>query len=67
MLLEFAFFGFGVYLYLFATGRIKVEQASAQKAAAFREKNGWWLRLGGLAVMAIMAINIYLHLLELMG
>ena len=44
----------------------RVESAQAQ-VANFRERNGWWMRLGGLAIMAIMLVNIYLHIVQLWG
>jgi len=68
LLFELFFLAMGVYLYLFATGRLRVGDANARKKAdAFREKNGWWLRLGGLALVAIMAINIFIHLQQIFG
>ncbi|MBK7407669.1 MAG: hypothetical protein IPL49_15230 [Saprospirales bacterium] len=66
LLFEFLFLGIGVYLYLFARGLLKAGNPELQKRAeAFRQANGWWLRLLALAIVAIMVLNIYLHLRQL--
>ena len=66
LLFEFLFLGIGVYLYLFARGLINAGSPDLQKRAeSFRQANGWWLRLLALAIVAIMALNIYLHLRQL--
>lgn len=58
----------GVYLYLFAIGRLKFkDEATRKKAEQFRTQNSTWLRLGALALMAIMAVNIFVHLSQLMA
>ena len=66
--IELLFLAFGVYLYLFALGKLKFGKPDVQaQADTFRARNAWWMRLGGLAIVAIMLVNIYLHLLELFG
>jgi len=66
LIFEILFLGLSIYLYLFAIGVFKSKDPSRQKKSeAFRQSNGWWLRLLALAVAAIMAVNIYLHLLDL--
>ncbi|PHN07722.1 hypothetical protein [Flavilitoribacter nigricans] len=56
----------GVYLYLFAIGRLKFkDEATRQKAEQFRAQNGTWLRLAALALTAIMVINIFIHISQL--
>ena len=65
---ELLFLVMGVYLYLFAIGRVSTKDPKArERAEAFRAKNGWWLRLLSLALIAIMVVNIYLHLVQLFG
>jgi hypothetical protein len=60
---EFVFFLLGVGLYLFSRGFFRTkDSAMQQKAEAFRNANGWWMRLTALALIAIMAANIFLHL-----
>lgn len=69
LLMELVFLAFGVYLYLFSAGRVSFgkDVESKKKAEAFRERNAWWMRIGGLAITAIMAVNLYLHFLQLNG
>ena len=58
----------GIYLYLFAIGRLRFrDPAAAKKAEAFRTANGSWLRLAALALTAVMIINIIVHLRQLMA
>lgn len=58
----------GVYMYLFARGLWKVKDPELQKKAeAFRSKNAWLLRSGGLALTAVMALNLVLHIRELLN
>jgi hypothetical protein len=68
LILELLIFAFGLYLYLFSIGKVQPRGAQAkQRSADFRVRNGWWMRIGGLAVMAIMLVNIYLHIVQLWG
>ncbi len=68
LLFELLFLAMGVYLYLFAIGKVSTKDPQArERAEAFRARNGWWLRLLSLALIAIMAVNIYLHLVQLFG
>ena len=66
--MELVFLVFGVYLYLFSIGRVQAgDPESRKKAEAFRQRNAWWMRIGALAIIAIMAVNLYLHFLQLSG
>ena len=68
LLLEFIFLSIGVYLYLFAIGRMKTTDPKARtRAEAFRKRNGWWLRLAALALVAITLVNIVLHVMQMIG
>jgi len=63
---EIVFFGIGLYLYLFARGKFSVKNPEMKKRMeAFRQKNSGWMRLLGLALMAIMLVNIALHIQQL--
>lgn len=63
---EFLFLALGVYLYLFAIGKISSKDPQARRRAEeFRQRNGRWIRLLSLALIAIMIVNIYLHILQL--
>jgi len=65
---EFIFLLGGVYLYLFAIGRIKLkDHANKAKAEAFRDNNSSWLRFAALALTAIMLVNILVHVRQLMA
>lgn len=68
LLFEILFFLLGIYLYLFARGIVRTGNPDLRKRAeSFRASNAWWLRLLGLAIAAIMGLNIYLHLANLFG
>lgn len=63
---EFLFLALGLYFYLFSRGFFKAKNAAKQKKAeVFRQKNATVLRLGGLAIAAVMVLNIVLHLATL--
>jgi len=66
LILEFIFLGIGIYFYLFSIGKIKSKNKEAQeKAEAFRRSNYRWLRILSLALIALMAIEIILHIQSL--
>lgn len=70
LLFELVLLGIGLYLYLFALGKISSRGQDPEfrkRAEAFRNRNGWWLRLAGLALMAISLVNLALHLSQLLG
>ncbi len=67
LLFEFLFLAIAVYLYLFATGKIKSKDATLQaKADRFRKDNGRWLKIMALAVMAIMTLNLTIHIAQIL-
>ncbi|MEM9930945.1 MAG: hypothetical protein AAF840_14080 [Bacteroidota bacterium] len=66
--LEILLFALGLYLYLFARGLVKFGKPEArERAEAFRKENGTWMRLLGLALAAIMGLNVFFHIQEMMG
>lgn len=68
LIVEILLFALGLYLYLFARGLLRFGSAEARaRAAAFRKDNGTWMRLLGLALAAIMGLNVFFHLRELLG
>ena len=68
LIFEVVFLGLGVYLYLFAIGKLTSKNPEIQKKAeAFRQKNKTWMRISGLLIMALMSVNIYLHIVELIN
>ena len=63
LIVEILLFALGVYVYLFSRGVIKFKDAEQEKRAqAFRADNGRILRLMGLALAAVMFINLLLRL-----
>ncbi|TXF90382.1 hypothetical protein FUA23_06220 [Neolewinella aurantiaca] len=68
LIIEIALLAIGIYIYLFARGLVRMGKPEARaRAEAFRQENGTWLRLLGLALAAIMAMNVMFHVRELMG
>ena len=65
LIIEILLFAAGAYLYLFARGAFKPKDPEvAARAEKVREENGTWMRIGGLALAAIMLVNIIAHLTE---
>ncbi len=68
LILEIIFLALGVYIYLFSRGVIKSKSPEAEKKAAiFRDKNGRWLRIIAIMLIAVMSIEIILHVRDLMS
>lgn len=68
LLFELLFLSAGIYLYLFAIGKISTSDPVArQRMEDLRARHGWWIRLAALALTAIMLVNVVLHLRQLMA
>ena len=66
LIVEVLLFGLGVYLYLFSRGRIKVKDPQVQqRMEGFRAQNAGWMRILGLALAAIMLLNVIIHAQQL--
>jgi hypothetical protein len=65
LLFEFIFLALGVFSYRFATGKMKFSEAQRPMAEQFRKENGGWMRVMGLALAAIMIVEIVLHVFQL--
>lgn len=66
LFIHFVFFAIGVYLYLFARGVIKFKDTDAgNRAREFQQDNKTWMRLLGLGLAAIMAMNMLADISEL--
>lgn len=66
LIFELLFLALGIYLYLFARGIVKFKDPKArEKADAFRQQNHVWMRLLALALIAIMGLNVGIHLVSL--
>ncbi len=62
LLFEILFLLAGIYLYLFSRGIIKTKQG-----ASFLKENKNLIRYGSLALIAVMLINISLHIRDILG
>ena len=68
LIIEILLLALGLYLYLFARGIISFGNAESKaRAEAFRKDNSTWMRLMGLALAAVMAMNVFFHVREMMG
>jgi hypothetical protein len=67
LFVELLLFGIGLYLYLFSRGRVKVDAKYKDRAEAFRKSNQGWMRILSLGLMAIMLVNIILHIMQMIG
>ncbi len=66
LLVEILLLALGVYLYLFARGIVQVKDPNRrERAESFRQQNAMWMRLLGLALAAIMLMNVVLHISQL--
>jgi len=67
LLFEIIFLVIGIYLYLFVRGFVTQKDPEKQlKMDEFRKENGWWLRLAAIALIAVMTLNIALHIQQLL-
>lgn len=58
----------GIYLYLFARGIVSFGGESTRKITeTFRKDNATWMRLLGLALAAIMGLNVFFHVREMLA
>lgn len=64
LFIELLLLGMATYLYLYASGRIKAKDAEMQKKADDFRKNNSWMRILALFFMAVMVVNIVMHLLQ---
>lgn len=63
---EILILAFGVYIYLYATGRLQVKDSELnKKAEEFRKENAGWMRILSLLLIALMSIEIFLNVKSL--
>ena len=66
LIFELLILSIGIYMYLFASGRIKSKDKELQaKAETFRQANKGWMRIVSLLLIAIMSIEIVLHVMAM--
>jgi ABC-type nickel/cobalt efflux system permease component RcnA len=67
LVIELLLLALGLYLYLFARGAIRSKNPERQKRAeSFRKNNARWMRILGLALAAVMLLNVIFHVSELL-
>lgn len=67
LIVEFLLFLLGLYIYLFARGLVSFgSEAARARADAFRQDNATWMRLMGLGLAAVMGLNLFFHVRELL-
>ena len=68
LFLEFVILFFAFYVYLFATGKLKVKDPKLNaKAEEFRKDNATWMRLLSLLLIALMSVEIFLNIKSMFG
>lgn len=66
LIAEILFFALGVYVFLFSRGVFKSKNPERQaRVEEFRKDNATWMRYLGLALAAIMLLEIILHIRDL--
>lgn len=64
LIVQAIFFALGVYVYLFARGFVKFgDEEVIKRSEEFRAENATWMRLAGLALAAVMGVNIVLQVM----
>ncbi len=62
---EICFLAIGIISYRFATGKMRFSESQRPMADQFRKENGKWMRVLGLALAAIMSVEILIHIIQL--
>lgn len=67
LIVELLLLVLGIYLYAFARGMITIKDPErAERTERFRQENATWMRFLGLALAAIMLVNVVMHLGQLL-
>ncbi|WP_420460546.1 hypothetical protein [Neolewinella sp.] len=68
LLIHLVFFAIGVYLYLFSRGLVRAgDVETRERAETFRKENATWMRYLGLALAAVMLLNLVYDVLALLN
>ncbi|MEZ4951721.1 MAG: hypothetical protein R2769_17225 [Saprospiraceae bacterium] len=67
LIFEFIFLGMGIYLYMFSIGKVKAKNQEARERGENFRKNNRWLRIASLLLVAIISLNIFFHIKELLA
>lgn len=66
LLFESLFLFLGIFVYRLSTGKMKVHEMQRPAMERFIRENGKIMRLMSLALMAIMSIEIVLHIFQIL-
>ncbi len=67
LIIHLVFFAIGVYLYLFSRGLVRAgNMETRERAETFRKENATWMRYLGLALAAVMLLNLVYDVLALL-
>ena len=65
---EILILAFGVYIYLFSAGKLKVKDVEKQKQVeTFRKENARWMRVLSLLLIALMSVEVFLNIKSMVG
>ena len=68
LVIHLLFFAIGSYVYLFARGIVGTGEGERYaRAETFRQENATWMRYLGLAMAAVMLLNVMYDLAALIG
>ena len=68
LVIHLLFFAIGSYVYLFARGMVGTGDGPRHaRAEAFRQENATWMRYLGLAMAAVMLLNVVYDIAALVG
>jgi hypothetical protein len=65
LVFEIVFLMLGIWVYRFATGKIKFHATQQPLIERFRLENKGWMRLTSMLLTAIMMVEIALHLVQI--
>lgn len=68
LFVEFLLLSIGIYMLLFAFGKLSTKDPEVKKKAdAFRTANATWMKVLGAILVVIMLLNILIHINQLLS
>jgi hypothetical protein len=65
LIFEAILLAMGIWVYRFSKGKIKFHATQQPLMERFRLENAGWMRLSSIALVAIMSVEIALHLFQI--
>jgi hypothetical protein len=65
LIFEITFLALGIWVYRFSMGKIKFHPTQQPLIERFRLENKGWMRLTSMLLMAIMVVEIALHIFQI--